>query len=389
MKFTAASVTGKAIGQKADKLQKLDGKLFGMTLKGMQAAEENQAQTPAAVKRGILPSTTMKFSVNSTLLRAAGAPETGLKADTTVNNGTAKTAEQPKTKKKEILAPTAAVVTVTAGHPAPAANVSGAAVKISESKPAANDVAAAVTLSDPGKTAAAQHQLSKAGVRAADQASARQTDQDFTSEIKASSTTVSKDKPQAGSGGKSGNDNGPAKDNSNNNNNSRAAAITHKQSAEGASRTEQSSLPELSKTETSRIVKEIVKAVKPAVEAAPDPNKEYTVVIKLSPPALGSLEVKTVYRENGEMNISITASNPDTAAAIEAKSHILKNELSGVFSGQESGLNVNISTSDKSGGGEQNRRSEDAVYRQEDTFRPAMKAAATAGLQADKNSYLV
>jgi hypothetical protein len=143
-------------------------------------------------------------------------------------------------------------------------------------------------------------------------------------------------------------------------------------------------------SDTDRIIKYISKAVKPMLETSPEHGKEYTVVIKLSPPALGNMEIKTVYKEGGDMNVTISASNPDTAAALDTKINVIKSELNSIMTNQSTGINVNISSNDNgTGHGLYNQQTEQAVYVPFDRDNSPLIPAKSAYHQAEKNSYMV
>lgn len=71
-------------------------------------------------------------------------------------------------------------------------------------------------------------------------------------------------------------------------------------------------------------------------------NDEYMVVIKINPPSLGEVEIKAKYMEGRELNVTITANSDTALIAIKAASENLKSDLSAMFSGQGTGVNVDV-----------------------------------------------
>jgi hypothetical protein len=221
-------------------------------------------------------------------------------------------------------------------------------------------------------------------VKTASNTANKKEDGSFVTEIKTSSAAAAKEKAATEDSKKDG-ENNKNKDSSSGR---QTDGITAERTAGKTEFSEISASAGISRTETENILKTISKALKPAADGAPDPNKEYTVIVKLSPPVLGNLEVKTVYSENGGVSINITASNPDTAAAIETKSSALRDEISAVFSGQGTQLNVNIDTSDKSNNGYNGQYGEETTYTSDETFKTPVLTAVSADSRSD-NSYMV
>jgi len=161
----------------------------------------------------------------------------------------------------------------------------------------------------------------------------------------------------------------------------------------------QASLPQAGAPGTSERAQEIIKTMgkqlRASFEKPPVKGVEYTAVVKLSPPSLGSMEIKTVMKADKSISVKITASRADTISMLTSNADSLKHELSGVFQGSAGQLDVNVGAQDMSGqnysntGAEQNNGGEEIIY-QDGVYNHAVHmSAGQPAANAEKNSYMV
>jgi hypothetical protein len=144
------------------------------------------------------------------------------------------------------------------------------------------------------------------------------------------------------------------------------------------------------------IIKTIGSQLKASFEKPPEKGVEYTAVIKLSPPSLGAMEIRTVLKDDNTVSVKITASKQDTITLLTTNSNTLKNELSGVFQGSAGGLDVSVGSRQQqdafsqnfNGAGRQNN-AEQTVYQESAYAHRAPAAAHNIPAYAEKNAYLV
>jgi hypothetical protein len=145
-----------------------------------------------------------------------------------------------------------------------------------------------------------------------------------------------------------------------------------------------------------QIIKTMGSQLKASFEKPPEKGVEYTAVIKLSPPSLGAMEIRTVLKDDNTISVKITASKQDTITMLTANSDTLKNELSGVFQGNAGGLDVSVGSQQQqdaaaqnfNGDGRQNT-GEQTVYQESAYIHSAPAAAHYTPAYAEKNEYLV
>jgi hypothetical protein len=131
---------------------------------------------------------------------------------------------------------------------------------------------------------------------------------------------------------------------------------------------------------------ELSASVQAASHKAVNTGDEYTVVIRINPPTLGEVEIKAKYSEGKDLSITITANSDTALIAVKAASEGLKNELSSMFSGQGTGVNVDVNQNSS----QKRDLEQDApvIYREEQA--PVSKIVAVSGKTTDigKKIYL-
>jgi|GEM_PF-1837166 hypothetical protein len=144
-------------------------------------------------------------------------------------------------------------------------------------------------------------------------------------------------------------------------------------------------------TPAKEVIKDITAQLKASFYKAPEIGVEYTAVIKLSPPSLGSMEIKTVLKPDQTISVKITATNNDTISMLTAKLDTLKQELSGVFAGSPGQLDVNVGTQGqdpRNSGAGQESRGEEHIY-QDGVYSHSSGQAVRQAAYVEKNSYMV
>jgi hypothetical protein len=140
------------------------------------------------------------------------------------------------------------------------------------------------------------------------------------------------------------------------------------------------------------VIKDIAAQLKASFYRAPEKGVEYTAVIKLSPPSLGAVEIRTVLKPDETISVKITAANNDTISMLTAKLDTLKQELSGVFAGSAGQLDVNVGAQEQDprnfSGAPGDGRGEEHIY-QDSAYSHSTGPALRPAAYIEKNSYLI
>jgi hypothetical protein len=146
-------------------------------------------------------------------------------------------------------------------------------------------------------------------------------------------------------------------------------------------------------TSQSGFAKAAVLNVKQVVSSAAAGNigdgKEYTVTLKITPPDIGEVVIKTVYTEGKEMNVTLTPATQEAATLLDKNISSIKHDLASIFNG--SGTQVNVSVNDFS----RDTNSREPVDRGDNAFvQPVNNNRYTINsgvnkIAQEKNTYLV
>jgi hypothetical protein len=136
-----------------------------------------------------------------------------------------------------------------------------------------------------------------------------------------------------------------------------------------------------------------VSHVKQVVSSAAAGNagdgKEYTVTMKITPPDIGEVRIKTVYTQGKEMTVTLTPATQEAAALLDKNINSMKHDLASIFNGTGTQVNVNINNFSGNTASRETAESSDNAYIPAVTGNRYSINSGVNKIALEKNTYLV